>query len=91
MLRSDFPPKGHQPMLSIVFFNYNRLLETRHTLEQLQKVCAHRSDIEIIAVDNGSTDGTLEFNAHHFDLLMYWIGSSIVIFCINSLTIYKIK
>jgi GT2 family glycosyltransferase len=48
-------------MLSIVFLNYNRISETRHTLEQLHKICSHRTDIEIIAVDNGSTDGTLEF------------------------------
>jgi GT2 family glycosyltransferase len=34
-------------MLSIVFLNYNRLSETRHTLEQLQKICANRFDIEI--------------------------------------------
>ncbi len=39
--------KEQNQMLSIIFLNYNRLLEIRHTLEQLQKVCANRSDIEI--------------------------------------------
>ncbi len=44
--------------LSIVFLNYNRLQETRLTVEKLRSVTAHRADVEIIAVDNGSTDGT---------------------------------
>jgi len=47
------------PKLSIVFLNYNRLSETRYTLLQLKSL--ERHDIEIIAVDNGSTDGTREF------------------------------
>jgi len=55
---------GHQlifPKLSIVFLNYNRLSETRYTLAHLTKLLKSRDDIEIIAVDNGSTDGTHEF------------------------------
>ena len=47
--------------LSIVFLNYNRLDETRSTVEQLLSICEGRTDIEIIAVDNGSTDGTAEY------------------------------
>ncbi len=47
--------------LSIVFLNYNKLAETKFTCETLQKLCADRNDIEIIAVDNGSEDGTAEF------------------------------
>jgi GT2 family glycosyltransferase len=49
------------PTLSIVFLNYNRVSETRHTLEQLQPFVRHRADIEIIAVDNASSDGTREY------------------------------
>jgi GT2 family glycosyltransferase len=49
------------PKLSIVFLNYNRLTETRYTLAHLQQLIAGRSDIEVIAVDNGSTDGTRDF------------------------------
>ena len=47
--------------LSIVFLNFNRLAETRYTVEQLKKICNFRNDIEIIAVDNGSSDGTADY------------------------------
>jgi GT2 family glycosyltransferase len=47
--------------LSIVFLNYNRVAETRYTLEQLSRLVNNRDDIEVIAVDNGSSDGTKEF------------------------------
>lgn len=46
--------------LSIVFLNYNRISETHYNVTQLRKLCANRTDIEIIAVDNGSSDGTRE-------------------------------
>ena len=49
MLEASLPVK-----LSIVFLNYNRLDETRQTTEQLIQLSKNRSDIEIIAVDNGS-------------------------------------
>ncbi|NOQ14323.1 MAG: glycosyltransferase [Methyloprofundus sp.] len=47
--------------LSIVFLNFNKLAETHNTCSRLQELCAHRDDIEIIAVDNGSADGTAEY------------------------------
>jgi GT2 family glycosyltransferase len=47
--------------LSIVTLNYNRLHESRYTIEKLLEMCADRADIEIIAVDNNSKDGTAEF------------------------------
>jgi GT2 family glycosyltransferase len=47
--------------LSIVFLNFNKLEETEKTSNTLQSLCKNRDDIEIIAVDNGSTDGTAEF------------------------------
>ncbi len=55
--------RGYQapPKLSIVFLNYNRVKETRYTLAQLSYLLESRHDVEVIAVDNGSTDGTEEF------------------------------
>lgn len=47
--------------VSIVFLNYNRLNETRITVEKLLKCKEVINDLEIIAVDNGSTDGTGEY------------------------------
>ncbi len=51
------------PRLSIVFLNYNRLDDTRYTLTHLKQLLAARSqaDIEVIAVDNASSDGTAEY------------------------------
>ena len=50
-----------QPRLSIVFLNYNRLAETRRTVVRLLDLLADRSDAEVIAVDNASSDGTREY------------------------------
>jgi GT2 family glycosyltransferase len=44
--------------LSIVFLNFNRLQETRRTVEHLRDLLQGRADIEVIAVDNASIDGT---------------------------------
>ena len=49
------------PRLSIVYLNYNRVADTQQTTEQLRALTAERDDIEVIAVDNGSSDGTLAY------------------------------
>ncbi len=56
-----------RPKLSVVFLNYNRLEETRTTVQQLLKIVRERRDIEVIAVDNGSTDGTPAFLEQHLN------------------------
>ncbi|MBF0201256.1 MAG: glycosyltransferase [Desulfamplus sp.] len=53
--------------LSIVFLNYNRLEDTILTLSVLERFCRKRRDIEVIAVDNGSSDGTRNFLSSHLD------------------------
>jgi GT2 family glycosyltransferase len=52
---------SQQIQLSIVFLNFNRLEETRYTVERLLEMTQGRSDLEIIAVDNNSEDGTAEY------------------------------
>ncbi len=47
--------------LSIIFLNYNRIAETRQTTLHLLQQCADRPEFEIIAIDNGSIDGTADF------------------------------
>ncbi|MBE9562845.1 MAG: glycosyltransferase [Proteobacteria bacterium] len=49
------------PKLSIVFLNYNRITETRYTINQLFRLIEHRQDVEVIAIDNASGDGTGDF------------------------------
>lgn len=55
--------------LSIVFLNFNRLRETSITVKKLYALTAHRKDIEVVAVDNGSSDGTSTFLSLHSDWL----------------------
>ena len=54
--------------LSIVFLNYNRLVETGKTVNRLRRLVGGRQDIEVIAVDNGSTDGTAEYLKDQHDI-----------------------
>lgn len=55
--------------LSFVFLNFNRIQETQITCEKLKEITQNRPDIEIIAVDNQSTDGTAEYLSHQKDWL----------------------
>jgi len=62
---------SQRPHLSVVFLNFNRIEETRHTVAQLRRILEHRQDVEVIAVDNGSQDGTAEFLQTQSDFLKY--------------------
>ena len=56
--------------ISIVILNYNRIEETRYTVERLRELMIERSDSEVIAVDNGSSDGTEAFLNSQADFLV---------------------
>ena len=58
-----------QPRLSIIFLNFNRLEETRRSVETLRRLLNPRKDCEVIAVDNGSHDGTADYLAVQSDFL----------------------
>ena len=62
--------------LSIVFLNFNRITETRCTVETLLRLVGERSDIEIIAVDNGSTDGTGEYLRQQKAIISILLGKN---------------
>lgn len=49
---------GKDPIFSIVILTYNRIDVLVELLEELRNF--HRSDIEVLIVDNASVDGTLE-------------------------------
>ena len=57
------------PRLSIVFLNFNRVHETRYSVNYLRQLLSERDDIEVIAVDNGSSDGTADYLATQGDFL----------------------
>jgi GT2 family glycosyltransferase len=54
--------------LSIVFLNFNRLAETRRNVELLREMVGSRRNVEIIAVDNGSEDGTRAYLQQQKDI-----------------------
>ena len=60
---------GSRIRISIVILNYNRLEETRHTVTYLRELIAGRTDTEVIAVDNGSSDGTGSYLNSQSDFL----------------------
>lgn len=55
--------------ISIVVLNYNRLEETRYSVERLRELIVERTDTEVIAVDNGSSDGTASYLTSQSDFL----------------------
>lgn len=63
--------KDSKIKLSIVFLNFNRLLDTQMTVRHLKKLVKTRDDIEVIAVDNASTDGTGDYLKTQSDWLTF--------------------
>lgn len=62
-------PNLNIPDLSIIVLNFNRLSETRFTIEHLIDLKKQRPCIEIIAVDNASSDSTWEYLNEKKDLV----------------------
>lgn len=73
-----------QPSLSIIVLNYNRAKETAITLDRLLNLKSLRPEIEIIAVDNASSDGTWSFLRKNSDRIKIMrMSSNIGIMAIN--------
>lgn len=65
-----------QPKVSVIVLTYNNLDLTKACLHSIEKH-SHYSNIELILVDNASTDGTPEF------LTSYAEGKEHVVLCLN--------
>ncbi|SIQ21785.1 glycosyltransferase [Aeromonas veronii] len=65
-----------QPKVSIIVLTYNNLDLTKACLHSIEKH-SHYSNIELILVDNASSDGTPEF------LISYAEGKEHVVLCLN--------
>ena len=55
-------------MLSIIILTWNHLADTRRCLASLEPIM-RQSDVEVIVVDNGSTDGTPEVVAREWPMV----------------------
>ena len=62
--------RSNSILLSIVFLNFNRVAETRETVQCLRSIIGGREDIEIVAVDNGSEDGTRQYLEQQTDVIL---------------------
>lgn len=70
--------------LSIIVLNYNRADETRKTIEHLRNLGKELPNIEIIAVDNASSDGTWDYlKSVSHDVRIMKMASNIGIEAIN--------
>jgi len=60
----SFPPSGPDPCFSVIVVNWNG----RHLLEECLDSVLYQQDgsLEIIVVDNGSTDGSKGFIADRY-------------------------
>ncbi len=56
------------PEISVIFATHNRREVVQHTLEQLRKCGLAADAVELIVVDNHSTDGTREFLEQQADV-----------------------
>lgn len=55
------------PKVSIVIVNLNGKHHLRECFESIQKLRYPKDKVEVVLVDNGSTDGSVEFVTKHFD------------------------
>lgn len=56
--------------MSIVILNFNKLAELQRSIVQLRGLLADRDDCEVIAVDNGSSDGSATWLGSQSDFLV---------------------
>lgn len=59
--------------ISIITVSYNDLEGLQRTLESVRKQCSH--EYELIVIDGGSTDGSLQIIKQNENLITYWESS----------------
>lgn len=62
------------PVLSAVIVNWNRMQDVLAALRSLRRVDYPQHQLEILVVDNGSTDGSAEKLAHEPDVRLILLG-----------------
>ena len=60
-------------MISVVIPTYNRASSLRSTLESISKQSCNEDELEIIVIDNGSTDGTKDICTKYASVLKNFI------------------
>src|SRR4030066_247227 len=65
-----------KPLVSVIILNYNGLSFLPRCLETLRRPSSPR--LELVVVDNCSTDGSLEYlRNHHPDVKLFPIGENV--------------
>ncbi len=68
-------PAAAAQLVSVILVNWNRLADVRLALDYLAKV--HYPSVEVIVVDNGSTDGSVDEFRRRSDIRLLEVGRNV--------------